>query len=96
VFNKKLKKQDLIKNLSIKTGFSSNLSKKIINDLIELLIQNIKMGSLNLKNIGSFKIIYKKARIGRNPKTRKKFNINSRKSISFTASKKILEKLNEF
>ncbi len=96
MFNKKLKKQDLIKNLSIKTGFSSNLSKKIINDLIELLIQNIKMGSLNLKNIGSFKIIYKKARIGRNPKTRKKFNINSRKSISFTASKKILEKLNEF
>ncbi len=96
MFNKKLKKQDLIKNLSIKTGFSSNLSKKIINDLIELLIQNIKMGSLNLKNIGSFKIIYKKARIGRNPKTRKEFNINSRKSISFNASKKILEKLNEF
>ena len=58
-------KKDLIKNLSLRTGLSSNYSKKIINDLIEILILNIKTGNLILKNIGTFKINFKNERIGR-------------------------------
>ena len=76
-------------------GFSHNLSKKIINDLIEIIIQNIKSGNLGLKNIGSFNIIKKKERLGRNPKTKEKFIISSRKSIKFTTSKKLLDKLDK-
>ncbi len=82
-----LKKIDLAKNLSSKTGFSINLSKKIIDDLIEIIIINIKSGKLNLKNIGVIKTINKKERIGRNPKTREEFIISARKVISFNASK---------
>ena len=88
------KKEDIIKNLSFTTGFSLNYSKKIINDLVEILIKNIKSGNFNLKNIGTFKIIYKRERIGRNPKTREEFVITSRKTISFSLSRKILNKLN--
>ena len=95
MFNRKLKRIDLIESLSTKTGFSSNYSKKIINDLIEIVIKNIKTGNLNLKNIGSFKLINKKERIGRNPKTNEEFKITSRKSISFSPSKKISDKLND-
>tara|TARA_X000000950_G_C13757714_1_gene595471 strand:+ start:388 stop:681 length:294 start_codon:yes stop_codon:yes gene_type:complete len=95
VTSKNLKKIDIVKNLSASSGFSLNFSKKVINDLIEIININIKSGNLNLKNIGSFKIINKKERIGRNPKTKEKFLISSRKSIIFTTSKKILEKLNK-
>tara|TARA_Y200000002_G_scaffold365513_1_gene355539 strand:- start:432 stop:725 length:294 start_codon:yes stop_codon:yes gene_type:complete len=95
VTSKNLKKIDIVKNLSASSGFSLNFSKKVINDLIEIINTNIKSGNLNLKNIGSFKIINKKERIGRNPKTKEKFLISSRKSIIFTTSKKILEKLNK-
>ena len=84
-----LKKIDLVKNLSFKTGFSKNLSKKIIDDLINVLINNIKSGKLNLKNIGIIKIINKKERLGRNPKTKKEFKISARKVISFKSSKSI-------
>ena len=94
MLNKKLKK-DLIKDITFKTGLSSNVSKKIFNDLVNILIQNIKKGSLVLKNIGSFKIIEKKERIGRNPKTKKEFVISARKTVSFTPSKKIIENLNK-
>ena len=94
MLNKKLKK-DLIKDITFKTGLSSNVSKKIFNDLVNILIQNIKKGSLVLKNIGSFKIIEKKERIGRNPKTKKEFIISARKTVSFTPSKKIIENLNK-
>ena len=84
-----LKKIDLVKNLSFKTGFSKNLSKKIIDDLINVLINNIKSGKLNLKNIGIIKILNKKERIGRNPKTKEEFKISARKVVSFSPSKSI-------
>ena len=95
MFNKKIKKIDIINNLSLSLGLSSNHSKKIINDLVEIIVNNIKSGNLNLKNIGSFKIISKKERVGRNPKTKNEHLISARKSISFKASKKILNKLDE-
>ena len=84
-----LKKDDLVKDLSFKTGFSINLSKKIIDDLIVIIINNIKSGKLILKNIGVIKIINKKERLGRNPKTKKEFKISARKVISFKSSKSI-------
>ena len=93
--NNNLKKIDIIKNLSIKTGFSQNISKKIVNDLIDIIIENIKNDNMNLKNIGNFKLINKKERLGRNPKTKEEFTISPRKSVSFTASKNILTKFKE-
>tara|TARA_A100001015_G_scaffold12260_1_gene14482 strand:+ start:1446 stop:1736 length:291 start_codon:yes stop_codon:yes gene_type:complete len=93
--NNNLKKIDIIKNLSNKIGFSQNISKKIVNDLIDIIIENIKNDNMNLKNIGNFKLIIKKERLGRNPKTKEEFTITPRKSVSFTASKNILAKFKE-
>ena len=95
MLKKDFKKIDLVKDLSLKTGYSKNYSKKIVDDLINIFIQNIKSGNLNLKNIGSFKLLNKKERIGRNPKTKEEFIITSRKSLSFTSSKKIIDNLNK-
>ena len=91
---KNLKKIDLIKNINKKTGLPSSFIKRVIDDLLNIISKNIKTGNFNLKNIGSFKLIYKKERLGRNPKTNEKFIIHPRKSISFTPSKKISNKLN--
>ena len=93
---KNLNKLDLIKLLSKQKGFSINFSKHIIEDLVYILINQIKMGQLNLKNLGSFELIHKNERIGRNPKTKKEFKISSRKSIKFIASKKITDILNNY
>ena len=94
--NYNLKKIDIIKDLSIKTGYSSNYSKKVVNELVDAILQSIKKGNLNLKNIGSFKIISKKERIGRNPKTKKEYVISKRKSVSFKPSTSLLAELNKF
>jgi len=94
VKSKNIKKIDFIKNLSLKTGFSENYSKKIISELISIFSSQIKNGKLNLKDLGVFKIINKKERIGRNPKTKEQFIISARKSISFTPSQKLIQKLN--
>jgi integration host factor subunit alpha len=87
-------KNNFIEQLSKNTCFSKNISKKIINDLLKILTQNLLEGKFVLKNLGVFKIIQKKQRIGRNPKTKEEFIINARKSLTFSASKKISDFLN--
>mgnify|MGYP001195335655 CR=1 FL=1 len=88
-----LKKIDIARNLNQKTGFSLNYSKKIISNLIDIMVQVIKEGNLNLKNIGSFSLISKKERIGRNPKTKEEFTIISRRAVVFKSSKKLSKDL---
>ena len=88
------KKTDLSKNISERIGISVSLSKKLTEDLLEILSNKIKDNRLNLKNLGSFRIINKKDRIGRNPKTKEEFIIRSRKSISFIASKNLIAIIN--
>ena len=85
-----LTKIDIAKELSKKTGYSLELSKILINSLLIVLISSIKKNKLNLKNIGTFRLINKSERIGRNPITKENFVITSRKSISFITSKKLL------
>ena len=94
MIRKNITKSDISFFLSKKKGFSHLLSKKIVQDLIDILMILIKDQNLILKNIGSFKIIYKNRRIGRNPKTLQTYSIPSRKVISFTPSKKLLKILN--
>ena len=43
------------------------------------MIEIINKDKLNLKNFGSFKILKKKERLGRNPKTKEEFIISARK-----------------
>ena len=87
-------KNDISFILKKKLGYSSALSKKLIDDLILTISENIINNQITLKNIGSFKILKKKERIGRNPKTNDVFIIKKRNSISFSVSKNLLNKLN--
>ena len=89
-----IKKIDLAKNLSAEIGFSSKYSQKLLDDLIFVIKEQIKKKKVIIKNIGTFKLLYKKERIGRNPKTKEQFIISARKSISFTPSQKLIQKLN--
>ena len=55
-----LTKNDLAKNLSKKTGFSVNFSKKLLNDLIISMGEIILKEKLFLKNLGTFNVLKKK------------------------------------
>ena len=88
------KKIDIIKTLSEKTGFSNKVSMSLIDCLIDILVNNIKKNNLSLKNVGTFRLIKKNERIGRNPKTKENFPIFSRNSVSFIPSKSLNDKIN--
>ena len=91
-----LTKEDICIFLSRKKGYSVLYSKKIINNLIEILIDEIKENTLKLKNIGTFKILNKKERIGRNPRTKEIYKIKARKTLAFKPSTNLSRKINIF
>ena len=87
------------KNLSNKIykvlGFSKNLSQKIVDDFFETLVfELIKSNRVKISTFGTFKVINKKERIGRNPKTKIEAKISPRKVVKFKPSMFIKEKLN--
>ena len=76
-------------------GFSKNLSSQIIDDFFELLIDElIKKKEVKISSFGTFKVIDKKERIGRNPKTRVVAKICARKIVKFKPSLITKEKIN--
>ena len=87
-------KKDISLNLSKITGFPYSLSNKLINDLLDTIICEIKNNKLIIQGIGTFILIQKNQRIGRNPKTKEEFVISKRKVIRFVVSKKLIDKLN--
>ncbi len=92
-------KDNLTKNLlsyylSKKKGFSLKFSRKIVEDFIEILSFLFVNNKTIIKNFGTFKIIFKAERVGRNPKTNEVYTIKSRKSLSFVPAKKLIKKLN--
>ena len=91
-----MKKIEIIKSLSNEIGFSNLLSKEVIDNLLIAMRECISENKLVIKNIGSFKLIQKEKRVGRNPKTKESFIISARKSISYKPSKTLTKKINEF
>ena len=89
-------KKDIATDLSFKTGYSVNYSQKLINELLKVIIKNISYDNLILKNFGVFRIIEKKKRIGRNPKTKEEYVIPNKKTIKFIPSKNLTKFLNKY
>ena len=64
----KITKKDISYFISQNTGLSAKYSKKIIEDLINIIISElIRENIINVNNFGTFKILNKSKRIGRNP-----------------------------
>ena len=86
-------KKVLAKNLNQNLRLSNKDSLFLVKTFFKK-IANVKNGTLNISNFGSFS--YKKSpkRIGRNPKTLKEFRINARQKLSFNPSSVIKKDLN--
>jgi DNA-binding protein HU-beta len=82
-------KAELVKALKEKASLSTNAQAEAAHDaLIGILADSLKKGDVvTLTGFGSFKIVHRAARKGRNPRTGKELQIPASKSVKFTASK---------
>jgi nucleoid DNA-binding protein len=85
-------KNELIEELSEKTGFTKSDTKKFIDKYIEVISKSLKKGKdVQLVGFGTFKVTKRKARMGRNPQTGKVLKIPAKKVPAFRAGKALKE-----
>ena len=77
-------------------GISKNECIKFVDMMFEVVSKKFEEGNkVKISLFGAFEIKNKKARIGRNPKTKEEKEISSRKVITFKPSKFLLKKINK-
>ena len=92
---KNFTRKDFSNKIYQNLGFSKNYSSTIIDNFFETLIQElVKSHKIQISSFGTFKVINKRERIGRNPKTKEKAIIAPRKVVTFKPSLLLKEKLN--
>ena len=92
---KNFTRKDLSYKIYQNLGFSKSYSSTVIDNFFETFIQELlRSNKIKISSFGTFKVINKKERIGRNPKTKEKAIIVPRKVVKFTPSLLVKQKLN--
>ena len=92
--SKTITKLDLVNHLNEKLGLNKVESK----ELVEAFFNEIKKSLINneevkISGFGNFKILNKKERPGRNPRTGESAVISARRVVTFKAGQKLRKKI---
>jgi len=95
MLKKNFTRKELTNNINKNLGFSKNFSSNLVDYFFDIMIQHlIKFNKIKISTFGTFEVIKKKERIGRNPKTKIEVKINSRKVVKFRPSLILKKKIN--
>ena len=88
-------REDIAESLHTDFGLTKKDCIIFVNDIIDIIIDGLRTkGYVKIHNFGSFKVVRKKSRIGRNPKTLEDVMITERNVLKFKPSKIILDYIN--
>ena len=89
-------KHVILENIKKKNGLPNSYLDKIFDSIFDTIKNGlVKDGKYKISGFGTFKVLFKKKRIGMNPKTKVKYPINQRKVVVFSPSKLVKKKINE-
>ena len=89
-----MNREDLVKLVSEKTGITSKAAEQAQKAVIEGISSALeKGGSISIVGFGSFKVVERAAREGRNPSTGEKMQIPASKAVKFTPGKSLKERV---
>ena len=86
-------KKDIVKNISSKALITSESSSLVLEAFIGFIKQN-KNHKIKISKFGTFFLHKSPPRLGRNPKTKEEYIINSRKKLIFKPSNLLKKTLN--
>ena len=95
MLKKNFTRKDLFNRINKKIGFSKNISSEIVDDFFKVLISElINSSKVKISSFGTFSVLNKKERFGRNPKTKVEAMILPRKVVKFKPSLLIKKQMN--
>lgn len=84
---KTLTRADICSRLSSEVGFSGSEAADLLDAVLEEVSAALEKGEMvKLSSFGNFVIHHKKARMGRNPKTKVEAPISARRTVTFHVS----------
>ena len=86
-------KAELVDAIRNKAGLDTKAqTERFLDATVESLIEALKTGdSVSFTGFGSFKVVERAARKGRNPRTGKEIHIPASKAVKFTVGKQLKE-----
>ena len=91
-----MKKADLVNALSTEMNTAKHIADEALFALATVLKKQLLDGeALLIPGIGTFSVIQKAARLGRNPKTGDTVEIAAKKTVKFKATKTLADAVNE-
>ena len=91
-----LTKKEIINSIYMQIGFSKKISETLLEDIFQILIKNIiSEKKVKISKFGTFVLIKKNKRIGRNPKTKEERIISERNVILFKPSNELKRYINK-
>ena len=89
-------KADIVSIIAEGTGLTKVETAAVVDGFIASLSYGLKKGeSVELRGFGSFRVVERKARVGRNPRTGKEIHIPHRKVPVFRCSRDFRDYINE-
>ena len=87
-------KQDLVSHLHETLGLNKVESKELVETFFNEIKRSLKNNEeVKISGFGNFKILNKKERPGRNPKTGEPVTISARKVVTFKAGPKLRKRI---
>ena len=88
-------KNDIVHNIKDRYRLPANFIESIYDNIFLIVKKGLKNdGKFKISKFGTFKVLFKKARFGLNPKSKVKYSISERKVVVFSPSKIVKNKLN--
>lgn len=91
-------KSELIERLTLKyQDLPPAVVEASVKDILEQMVQNLALGKrIEIRGFGSFSLHYRAPRIGRNPKTGEKVELDAKYVPHFKAGKELRERVDNF
>lgn len=91
-----MNKSELIAAMAEKSGLSKKDAEKALNSFEESVKEELATGGkVQLVGFGTFEVVERKPRIGRNPKTKEEILIEGGMAPKFKAGKNLKEAINQ-
>jgi DNA-binding protein HU-beta len=81
-------KAQLVERLAKSAGLTKKEAQALLDGLVSTIVAAVKKGDpVKIPDLGTFKKVQSKARMGRNPQTGEPVKIPARKKVRFTVAK---------
>lgn len=86
-------KSELVKRMADEAGLTKKAAAKALNAVVTAVYEALKKkdGRIRITELGTFRVVKKKARTGVNPQTKEKIKIPAAKVPRFSASRALKE-----